>query len=804
MLSNEATEALNVLLALVSEGGATLEVLRAAGWLCWQRYLVLPEGSDHHHLEVAAQLLHPVHQENPEAVPAELRTAFEGGRTDAAVMERHEHALDLLEEFQATGAHDVLHRSVNLLRSTANTNTLMAPDHRARCLSNLSYGLRVLYDFTGEPTTLHEALNAGRSALACATNDSDTRANILTNMANALLGLHEAAGESDHLTEAVELLRTAVDLVEPGHPDRVLAFSALASALDSLADTTDSFSALTESLACRRAAIEACDALTGSPSDHGVDVAPLWSNLGGDLQHHYALTHDLSLLWESLDVMRRAIEVSQPGDPYLPLRYNNLAGALAGMFDETGDTTHLDHMVEARRAALMYTGDGHPDQSLYLSQLGVALLDSYRHRTNVTPIAEAGPLIRRAISLGTQPSRHPTLLSNLCILLTLEYEYWGSPDRLAEAVKAGRESVRTTPRHDPRYVAHVANLANALARFAEVNGQAVFAEAIEVSRELLSLAPRAGAVRGHHEANVAMLLALAHVRGGGTETLAQALSAARSAVRHTPDGHAALAMRKDVLGWVLRLRYQSSKDRSVLLESITCARQALMLTAEHAPQLGPRLSNLAGALLSLFTETGDDTALALAVELSRRAAGAVPSTDAYRSNVLLQLGSALESLAADGAPPDLLNEAAVAYAECADSTAGSARQRVRAARNGALVLMRMGRSAQAAHAVETLVMLLPQALGRHLDRGEREHLLADMPGLAMTVGGIMVAAGRPERAVELLEQTRGILFAEAVDGEKGLMALRAADPELADRCEALLTEFVALDRAASTAQSPVH
>ncbi|MFI6372011.1 hypothetical protein [Streptomyces sp. NPDC050546] len=802
VLSDEATEALNVLLALVSEGGATLEVLRAAGRLCWQRYLVLPRGRDQRSLELAAQLLQPVHQEHPEAVPAELRTLYERGRAEVAAVERHERALDLIEEFQTTGAQDVLHRALDLLRSIA--AAVVIPDHRANCLSNLAYGLRMLYDFTGEPATLHEALYATRSALACATDDPGIRANIMNNMANALIGLHEVESEPGHLTEAIELLRTAVDLVEPGHPERVLAFGALASALRSVVDATGSASALTETLACRRAAIQAYDELAGSPLDHGVDVAPLWANLGGDLVHHYSRSHDVSLLRESLDVMRRAIEVSRPGDPYLPMRYNNLAGALSGMFDETGDTTHLDHLVEARRAALLHTAEGHPDHPLYLSQLGSALLDCYWHGTSATHVGEAGTLIRRAILANTQPSRHPSLLSNLCTLLTIEYETRGSLDRLAEAVQAGRESVRTTPRHDPRYVAHVANLANALARFAEVSGQAVFAEAIEVSRELLSLAPRAGAVRGHHEANVAMLLALSHVRDGGAETLAQALAAARRAVRHTPDGHAALAMRKDILSWVLRLRYQSSKDRAVLLECISYARQALMLTAEHQPPFGPRLSNLAGVMLGLFTETGDDTALALAVELSRRAVRAVPSTEAYRCNALLQLGSALESLAADEAPPHLLNEAAEAYAECADSTAGSARQRVRAARSGALVLMKLGRSEQAAHAVETLVMLLPQALGRHLDRAEREYLLADMPGLAMTVGGIMVAAGRPERAVELLEQTRGILFAEAVDGEKGVTALRAEDPELADRCEALLAEFVELDRAASSTQSPVH
>ncbi|MFI6853417.1 hypothetical protein [Streptomyces sp. NPDC050416] len=279
VLSSEASAALDVLLDLVSEGGADLDVLRATGRLCWQRYLVLPQGIDRQYLALAAELLHPVHQEDPEAVPAELRTAYERSRAEESHLEPHDFALDLLEEFQVTGARDVLDRSVELLRSTA--NAVVAPGHRATCLSNLSYGLRTLYDFTGNPATLQEALHVARSALAQATDDSATRANILINMVNALLALHDATSEPDHLDEALELLRTAVDLVGPGQPDRVLAFSALASALDSVADATGSFSALTESVACRRAALTAYEELIGSPSEHGVDEAPLWSNLGG-------------------------------------------------------------------------------------------------------------------------------------------------------------------------------------------------------------------------------------------------------------------------------------------------------------------------------------------------------------------------------------------------------------------------------------------------------------------------------------------------------------------------------------------
>jgi tetratricopeptide (TPR) repeat protein len=341
-----------------------------------------------------------------------------------------------------------------------------------------------------------------------------------------------------------------------------------------------------------------------------------------------------------------------------------------------------------------------------------------------------------------------------------------------------------------------------LAHFASVNSGTVFTEALEVSREFLRLAPGSGATRGHHEANVAGLLAMAYFRDRDAETLNEAITAARSALLHTPDGHADMAARQEVLGWTLRLLHQSSQDRAALLESIGCARQALAATHENAPQFGMRLSNLADCLLGLYTDTEDDTVLTLAVELSRRAARAVPVTNAHRSHVLLRLGYALERLGGDASASRYLDEAADVYAECADDTAGNVLHRAEAAYNGAIVHMRRQRPQEAAQTVERLVRLLPQASGRHLDRPEREHLLKGMPGLATTVGGIMVAAGRPERAAELLEQTRGMLFSEVVDDRHGLTTLRSVAPELADRCEALLQEFAALDGALSRLQGP--
>ncbi|MGR4880213.1 CHAT domain-containing protein [Streptomyces sp. LARHCF249] len=101
---------------------------------------------------------------------------------------------------------------------------------------------------------------------------------------------------------------------------------------------------------------------------------------------------------------------------------------------------------------------------------------------------------------------------------------------------------------------------------------------------------------------------------------------------------------------------------------------------------------------------------------------------------------------------------------------------------GALARKAMDRqdASAALGAVEQAVAQIPLIAPRDLARRDRQHLLQGTAGLANVAAAAAVAAGRPERAVELLEQCRGRLHADVLpdpDGE--LQALRGAHPALA-------------------------
>jgi hypothetical protein len=88
---------------------------------------------------------------------------------------------------------------------------------------------------------------------------------------------------------------------------------------------------------------------------------------------------------------------------------------------------------------------------------------------------------------------------------------------------------------------------------------------------------------------------------------------------------------------------------------------------------------------------------------------------------------------------------------------------------------------RALRAAETAIALLPRFASRELIRMDRESRVSELSSLAGLVAAAAVTAGHPERAVELLEQARGMLVAESIDSRGGDVGrLRSLQPALAE------------------------
>ena len=209
------------------------------------------------------------------------------------------------------------------------------------------------------------------------------------------------------------------------------------------------------------------------------------------------------------------------------------------------------------------------------------------------------------------------------------------------------------------------------------------------------------------------------------------------------------------------------------------------------------LNNLGNALQSMSGRTGNGKALAEAIQVMREAVTAAPDDHPERAKYLSNLGNALQVLSARTGDTGALTEAIVCLQAAGRSTTSAAPVRIRSWRLAAVLLVDgASQGAQdALAAAEAAVELLPQVTPRSLARADREHRLGEVGSLAGVAAAAAIAAGRPERAVELLEQTRGVLVADTVDARSSdLTRLRETDPELAAAFEELRARLDALDQ----------
>ncbi|PZT70321.1 hypothetical protein DN402_33250 [Streptomyces sp. SW4] len=259
-------------------------------------------------------------------------------------------------------------------------------------------------------------------------------------------------------------------------------------------------------------------------------------------------------------------------------------------------------------------------------------------------------------------------------------------------------------------------------------------------------------------------------------------------------------------------------DRSMARDTPSPAADALKALAELAVALrqvpaghrlfGPVRRAYARALRRL-TETGDAPsgpavggaharpALDLAAEVVRDTLTEVDAADPEYARCLLELARIGAARGTDRA------QAVEAAREAAEHHAADLVTRIEGALLRARTAQELGRFDEATQGYGQVIGLLPRAASRALRRDDQERQLARWDGMPSEAAACALAAGRPEQAVQLLEQGRGVLLARALDTRGDLAELRAAHPELAERLDGLAAREIAYENSGpATETSP--
>ena len=377
-----------------------------------------------------------------------------------------------------------------------------------------------------------------------------------------------------------------------------------------------------------------------------------------------------------------------------------------------------------------------------------------------------------------------------------KYRETGNPMFLEESVRLFQKALDATPRDHPNRAMYLVNLGTVLMLSAsETEDTSSLLDAVGMLREAVRVTSPGHRYWAGYLANLGDALNLLFDQTGDPGLLEEAVQAQRDALaatsRLTPRRTGRL-LRLGINLWTL---FQQNGDPETLAEAIQTIRDAVAATPGPSAARASRNMILGRCLNDLFEETGDPAVLAESVEAHREAVAAMPTDHMQRSQLLGGLATALMTLHEYNEDAAVLSEARDAWAAVANSDSAPPSMRVMAYWGLGWVATLARDAPTALAAYEDAISVLPQVAPRWLASHDRRRQLSRTGGLASTAASAAVTVGRPGRAIELLEQARGVLLGEAMGARGDLTELQALDPALAAEFERLRNEIDAADNA---------
>ncbi|MEX0171108.1 CHAT domain-containing protein [Streptomyces sp. LMG1-1-1.1] len=605
-------------------------------------------------------------------------------------------------------------------------------------------------------------------------------------------------GHADDLDRAVELFDRAADLPQ----DATTGARTLASLAEALQVRQRSGghggegSGTSDGADIARAIRTLRDALEilppGSPDRPGYRT-----NLATALHSSYLHGGNTAALQEALAMWRAALRESPPGSAVRPLVLANLSQGLRQWHDHHTDDAHRAEMLEVHRTALAETPAGHPHRPERLAGLGVALRLAAEDDGDPGLLRESARLLREALPLyAADAPERATRMNSLGNTLHRLAQATGDAAVLDEAIAVLRAALaRQRPGTGP-YADTLANLAVTLReRALQTDDLDSLREATLLARDALDATPASAAAQVVRLANLGVVLQSWHGATGDTGAADEAVTAARRALALAPRAGVVRADRLNHLANALRARFDGSADTADLDEAIVLLEEAAEQVPYGDPTLALVLSNVGSARLTMHHHSPREGLLEQAVSDLGRAVWAVPEGGSTHGSFLRSYGDALRALHHRDGDPGVLRAAEDAYRQAAGTKAMPAYERVLAAWDWGAAAAAGLRWDEAVRGHEAALGLLPFAASGRLARGDQERGLSRVRGLAAEAAACAVNAGRPEHAVVLLEQGRGVLLSRAMATRDGIGRLRGAHPGLAERFTSLRDRLDALEAA---------
>ncbi|KAJ7201870.1 mucin-like protein 1, partial [Mycena pura] len=725
--------------------------------------------------------------------------------------------------FELTGHAKDLDEAAELQKEALDLSGALDPNLSAY-LNNMATILHKRFELRGDAADLSGAVKFYREALVLRSVPHPERSTSLHSLANALHTTFDKFGDIDDIDKAIELLEEALAIIHPTHPLRPLSLDKLASVLATSFEHRGDLQAINRAVELHHEALALCNpshvhfstaldnlgktlqirfkqlkdlkdvnsaiachqqALAARASSHP-DKADSLNNFADALHLRFQYQEGLRDINQSIELHRQAVSIVSPLSRKHRIFVENLGSALQTRYIYSGDLKDIEEAIDMHEGVLLRLDSGHPDRCRFLNNFAMDLYARFNQQQDSKDLDLGIKLSEEALALCDSSHRYRgKALNILANALRIRSDNHGTLNDFDMSIKLHREALilHRSSGH-PDCSKSLDQLSIALySRFIKRSGTQDLNEAIELQGEALSLNTLSPAELGRSRNNLAITLIERFELSMTLKDIDVAIELLEK-VLVARGSHPERVRSLNILADALRTRFKQQKVLKDLDRVVELHQEAVTLSTSSQEQKANSLCGLANALHSRFKhwEKADLEDILKAIDIQREALALWSAPHPVYLHSLFSLADILVTLYEQTGDTHNLDEAVSAFQEAATHESSPPFVRIRVLRRWATTAAQYGhRSALTAY--RTLFTLIPQLVPLHLDILSRQQMLQNMyrTRLASDAAACAVGLGQYNTAVELLETSRSIFWAQALHLRTPLDSLAAVNPQLATK-----------------------
>ncbi|KAG8875980.1 hypothetical protein FRB97_004530 [Tulasnella sp. 331] len=519
-------------------------------------------------------------------------------------------------------------------------------------------------------------------------------------------------------------------------------------------------------------------------------VPPGYPGRSGVL-NNLGVSGDRADLETAIKYFEEALQLRPPGHPDRPCSLGNLASGLNSRFEHSGDRADLETAIRLHEEALKLHPPGHPLRSPSLINLAGTIMCRFHQSGDRADAETATRYFEEALRLLPPGHCHRSpSLSHLAVAISRRFQQSGDHADLETAIRLHEEALRLLLPGHPDRPSVLVNLGSAVvSRFQQSGDRTDLSMAIRYFEETLQLCPPGHRIRSAGLNNLATVIQYGFHQAGNPAHVEMAIRFNEEVLQLRPPGHPDRSCSLNNLAGSLNSRFYQSKDREDLEAAIKLYEEALQLLPPGHEDRPFSLINLAMAISYPFDQSRDHADLERAIRLHEEALKLLPPPHPDRSCSLGNLANVILTLFGRTRARSDLDRAMSLMEEACSSEHGNLEARFVVSWNWTRCSLQHAHPSvlksftAALELLDTLVTMSSSLDSRY--RRTFGTMLVQPESLASDAAAVALYLDQPRRAVELLEQGRGILLAQLARYRTALDDLRAVCPEIA-------TEFTEL------------